>query len=272
MVGLSGKIWGLSLLSLAGGVLLQVLLGYAIETEPSHPVFIAHAGGAVQQQTYTNSLEALNENYAKGFRFFEIDLSWTADGKLVAIHDWDGALNGKFQLPGNIGIPTEARFLQLKMKRGLTQLNLKDLLNWARVKGDAFIVTDVKDANPRALRKIASDFNRFTDLIIPQVYSFREYDEVRRLGYRDIILTLYRMKIDPYEVIRFAQTRSPYAITMHWKVAQSGLAYYLWRNRIVVYVHTVNDMELFTALRKVGVFGIYTDYIEPFDLLQGEGK
>jgi hypothetical protein len=46
------------------------------------PLFIAHAGGAIGHYTYTNSLEALNSNYEKGFRFFEIDLSWTSDGDL----------------------------------------------------------------------------------------------------------------------------------------------------------------------------------------------
>jgi glycerophosphoryl diester phosphodiesterase len=69
-------------------------------------------------------LEALNENYGKGFRFFEIDFSWTSDGKLVAIHDWQGALSGMYIVSEGMGIPTEAEFVNLKMKAGLTQLSL----------------------------------------------------------------------------------------------------------------------------------------------------
>ena len=42
-----------------------------------------------------------------------------------------------------------------------------------------------------------------------------------------------------------------------------ALAYYLFRNNTRVYAHTVNDIDLFSSLRKIGVFGIYTDFIVP---------
>jgi len=49
---------------------------------------IAHAGGEYRGIAYSNSLEALNANYARGLRLFEMDLSWTSDEQLAAIHDW----------------------------------------------------------------------------------------------------------------------------------------------------------------------------------------
>ena len=33
--------------------------------------FIAHAGGKIQGHEYTNSLEALDQSYNNGFRYFE---------------------------------------------------------------------------------------------------------------------------------------------------------------------------------------------------------
>ncbi|MDX2480486.1 MAG: glycerophosphodiester phosphodiesterase family protein [Desulfuromusa sp.] len=227
------------------------------------PIFIAHAGGAVNQQTYTNSLEALNLNYDNGFRFFEIDLSWTSDGELVAIHDWDGSFRGKFIVSEEIKVPTEAEFLKLKMKTGLTPLSLENVLMWAKGKGDVVIVTDIKDENIKALGKIFTDFEAYIDYIIPQVYSYQEYSEANTLGYPRTILTMYKMKIDPDEVMHFLTQNSPFAVTMPWQVAQSGLASHLYQNQIVVYAHTVNDIKLFNSLRKIGVFGIYTDYISP---------
>ena len=130
-----------------------------------------------------------------------------------------------------------------------------------RGKGDAVIVTDVKVDNMKALRKILEDFKEMQTHIIPQVYSYQEYLAVDAMGYRDIILTLYRMRIDPYEVIAFSRRHSPFAITMPWQVAQSGLAQALRQNNTPVYAHTVNDIELFDSLRKMGVLGIYTDYL-----------
>ncbi len=40
---------------------------------PLIEIFIAHAGGAIDGYTYTNSLEALNSSYAAGCRLFEKD-------------------------------------------------------------------------------------------------------------------------------------------------------------------------------------------------------
>lgn len=233
------------------------------DPEISPPVFIAHAGGGINNRTYTNSLEALNINYEKGYRFFEIDFSWTSDGELVAIHDWGDAFQQMFYVSDDIKIPTKSQFLNLKTKTGLTQVSLEDVLKWVEEKGDAFIVTDVKDHNVKALGKIYTDFKKCKKYIIPQVYNYHEYDEVIRLGYSNIILTLYRMKIEPFELLNFSRNNSPFAITMHWKVAQSGLAYYLHKNQTRVYAHTVNDINLFRELKKLGVFGIYTDYVSP---------
>lgn len=51
---------------------------------------IIHAGGFLNagevQVSYTNSLEALENLYAKGNRFCEIDLQETADGMLICGH------------------------------------------------------------------------------------------------------------------------------------------------------------------------------------------
>ncbi|MBW2466917.1 MAG: amidohydrolase [Deltaproteobacteria bacterium] len=227
------------------------------------PVYIAHAGGAVNNKIYTNSFEALNTNYEKGYRFFEIDFSWTADGEMVAIHDWHNAFRQMFYVPQDITIPTKARFLQLETKTGLTQLSLEEILQWAKDQGDAYIITDVKNDNVKALKKINTDFKKYKKIIIPQVYSYREYAEAERIGYNTIILTIYRMKTNALELLNFSRNNTPFAITMPWKVAQSGLAYQLYWNGMKVYAHTVNDIDLFNSLRKIGVYGIYTDYISP---------
>jgi glycerophosphoryl diester phosphodiesterase len=55
---------------------------------------IAHAGGTLFDRdgamlTYTNSKEAIEQNYRRGHRVFEIDFSLTRDGYLAAVHDWE---------------------------------------------------------------------------------------------------------------------------------------------------------------------------------------
>jgi glycerophosphoryl diester phosphodiesterase len=243
----------------------QYCLSSEVKIEP--PIFIAHAGGGINKLTYTNSLEALNSNYEKGFRFFEIDFSWTSDNKLVAMHLWEENFPQQFNVPADIIIPTKDQFLILKTKTGLTQLSLEDVLKWAETKGDVYIISDIKKLNIKALRIIFTNFPNYTKYIIPQVYNYKEYDEVINLGYSNIILTLYKMEetgnINLREVLNFAKKKSPFAITMPGRIAKTGLAFYLYKNNTRVYVHTVNDKYLFNSLRRIGVWGIYTDFINP---------
>ena len=132
-----------SLVSAIALILLCTLPCGAEKVQISPPIFIAHAGGGINQLTYTNSLEALNSNYDKGFRCFEIDFSWTLDEELVAIHDWEKSLLKDYHVVGK-EIPTLAEFLLLETKTGLTQLSLKAILRWAADKEDVFIESDEK--------------------------------------------------------------------------------------------------------------------------------
>ncbi len=56
------------------------------------PRLVAHAGGTIREKEYntfyTNSLEALQQNYGLGHRLFEMDFYLTSDRKLAAVHDW----------------------------------------------------------------------------------------------------------------------------------------------------------------------------------------
>ena len=49
---------------------------------------IAHAGGGIDGNIYTDSLEALNQSYQNETRLFDIDLRFTSDDEIVLRHDW----------------------------------------------------------------------------------------------------------------------------------------------------------------------------------------
>ncbi|MDB4184047.1 glycerophosphodiester phosphodiesterase family protein [Alphaproteobacteria bacterium] len=54
----------------------------------SHYSYIAHAGGGINGETYTNSLEALQKSINNNYKLIELDLLVTSDKKLLAYHDW----------------------------------------------------------------------------------------------------------------------------------------------------------------------------------------
>ena len=222
---------------------------------------VAHGGGGIENLDFSNSLEALNVSYNKGFRFIELDFERTSDGCLVLIHDW-----GK-SIPKLYGKPPRRYSLQeyknLRMINGMTNLSLVDLANWIKQHPDVFIITDIKYDNIRALTKIKERFPELVKNFIPQIYHFYEYLPVQNLGYEHIILTLYVAVYSDEAVLKFAKRYLPTAVTMPFKRALTDLPRKLKRLDIPTYAHTVNETWLQRKLYANGVFGVYTDFLIP---------
>jgi len=108
--------------------------------------FIAHAGGSIDGRRYTNSLEALDNSYQTGFRFFELDIVKTSDNHFVAAHDWEYWQ----KLSGHDGPlpPTRQVFKGTKLIGKYTPLDMDDINTWFANHQDAVLVTD-KVNNPK---------------------------------------------------------------------------------------------------------------------------
>lgn len=238
---------------------------YSPVSEISPPLLIAHAGGAFEGRVGQNSLEALDSNYEKGHRYFEIDFCWTSDDRLVLIHDWERSLRELFM--DVTKQPSLEQFESMKMKHNMTQLSLGSLFQWLREHRDAKIITDVKEKNLNALRIIADNSAKLRNNFIPQIYNLSEFETVKRLGFEKIILTLYRSSLSDEDVIKFAVDKRPFAVTMTVRRAFSSfLPAELRRKGVIVYAHTINSIEAFCYLVRKGIHGIYTDEIVFEDL------
>lgn len=205
---------------------------------------IAHAGGGINNKTYTNSFEALDYNYNKGFRFFEIDFSFTSDGELVCLHDWEHSFKRSF------GFSTESRvslreFNELVENSSVyNKCNLYSLSEWLNNHSDAFLVTDVKEDNIRALNLISSAISNFEIKVIPQIYTPNSYHKVKDIGFDNIILTLYRYKGSDDDVIeKIADFDKLFAVTMHKSRAKTNFPTRVRDMGYYVYAHTVNDLK-----------------------------
>lgn len=224
------------------------------------PVYIMHAGGGIRNLTYTNSLEALDQNYSVGERSFELDLDLTTDNEVVSIHGWEqidlyeGGVGGRqYSL---------AEFRAMRRKDKLTQITLHSLAMWLQTHPGSNIITDVKSDNVKALRIIAAQYPRLKDRFIPQIYRLREYGAVRSMGFEKIILTLYAKEYRDGVVMCFSSKFPLYAVTM-WdsRALRGNLGKMLAAEKITVYAHTVNDPAQVEMLRNAGVFGVYTDFL-----------
>ncbi len=228
------------------------------------PTLIAHAGGIGNHRVYTNSLEALDHSVAAGHTLIEIDLSWTSDDHLVLVHDWDREFVRIFDRePGQL---SRTDFLAAESPWGITQLSLDDLEPFLRGNPGVALVTDIKERNLEGLTRIVDRYPKLRHRFVPQIYHPEEMDRVEALGFERIIFTLYMTELPDSEIVSFAESAGLWAVTMPPGRARSGdLAARLASSGTPVYVHTINDRLTMEALRRVGVFGIYTDWLAPSD-------
>ncbi len=143
--------------------------------------FIAHAGGIIEGKTYTNSLEALNASYKKGFRLFELDIIKTSDGEFVAAHDWENWQ----KRTGYMGkTPVDLATFKKHKFDGFTTLGMDDINKWFSDHPDAILVTDkVKNAKGFAAKFV--DKNR----LMMELFSWNEFEEAQKVGIKAPIAT-----------------------------------------------------------------------------------
>lgn len=234
------------------------------------PALIAHAGGAIYGFRLTNSLEALEQAYACGYRVLEADLSLTSDGEIVLIHDWEEMA---LRLLGSSGRRSLEEFMASEVFQELTLLSLDDLLRWLESHPDCRIVTDVKETdNVAVLQQLKEQAGEQAAAFIPQIYLPGEYDAVRELGFEDIIFTFYRMgEINHMFLFLFLQNRSFWALTMPFEGLDAQLLQNLSAAGYTIYAHTVNTLSDYETWQSQGLYGIYTDYFQPDHWVDGQG-
>jgi hypothetical protein len=222
---------------------------------------IAHAGGGYNGKTYTNSINALNKN-KRYYSLFEIDFSWTSDDELVCIHDWKDSFEHAF------GTSTESalsydEFVQLVSKNShVENCTLSSLAQWLENNPGKKIVTDIKEKNIDALRLIAKRYPELKSRFIPQIYWPDEYSMVRKLGFDNIIWTLYRFGGGIEDILSHLEKMDLYALTMPRGKADAGLAELaLIKRDVRSYVHTINSKEAYLHYLDRGVSEIYTDWL-----------
>ncbi len=244
--------------------LIMILCSCQLRAQPAGELpRVAHAGGRVNGATYTNSLEALDANFAAGFRAFEIDLSWTSDRQLVCLHDWEESFERSFGLPPGPAVTANEFDRLVRDHSPLTQCTLASLMDWFSEHPDTRLITDIKESNLEALAQIAADYPQLLQRIIPQIYQPDEYLPVSRLGFDNLIWTLYEYPGGTRSVLDLSSTMNLFAVTMNTDRVQQNLPGALAARGIATYAHTVNHYADLLYLKSLGIDEIYTDDLSP---------
>ena len=234
--------------------------GYSTVIQPG--TRILHACGSVNGITGTNSREALEQSYAAGGRFFEIDFCHASDGVLCAIHDWSSRFCDEIK---DGAAPTSEEFLSMRIHGSFTPMTLSDVLSFMEAHPDARFITDVKDRNVDAARQIAESAPALRDRWIIQIYQYDELAKIRALGFSSVILTIYRLepytdKFKPETLAAFAAVNGLSGLTFPVSLATEQYISAIRQFGIPVLTHTVNGSKTQDIFFSMGIDGIYTDY------------
>jgi len=230
------------------------------------PLRVAHAGGAIDGNTYTNSYEALDENSEKGYRYFEIDFLFTSDKKLVCLHKRYRNFKNYFGFMPEPKVSIDEFKKLQNVGSAYTNCTLDGLAEWMKKNPSSYVVTDVKDNNLEALKMIHSTLPDANRRVIPQIYYPKTFYPVKELGFKQVIWTLYRVsRMRNDEVIDWAlQFSGPIAITMPKIRAKSTLPKLLAKLNIPTYVHTINSPDVLrNYFDNYKITEVYTDFLHP---------
>lgn len=246
----------------AFGATVSVSANSADAEDP--PRVIAHAGGDVRGYSTTNSLEAVQQAVSAGHTLIELDMLITADEKIVMVHDF-----GSSWTVEHLGVkfkerPTEEEYLSNRIHGIFTPMSFDMLTEILDEHPNVRIVTDCKENSLELLSLISRKYPDYTGNIVPQIYDYYQCEQVKRLGYKDIIFTLYTMGYMDYDrLLSFVRDNDIFAVTVGVGYLYEDAAYRLAKDGVRVYMHPLNDFDEANALMERGIYGVYSSTLAP---------
>lgn len=250
----------------------------AAEWQAKNPL-IAHALGEADGKIETNSKEAFIASWENGYRVVEADFTYTSDGALVLRHDFETS-GSYYRLeiePTDNLVMDKKTFEEQKAIFTQTPLTAAELLLLMQQYPDMYLVTDTKDTDKATVQRQFSDLKAIAnnigapevlERIIPQIYHEDMLGWVKEIyPFSDWIFTLYQIADPNYaEIAAFCVANGIDTVTIHQNRAKANVVSLFREKGIQVYAHTVNRYRVFRDLLELGVNGIYTDRIKPYEL------
>ncbi len=216
--------------------------------------FIAHAGGGIDQYTYTNSLEAVNLSISKGFKLIEIDLRETKDKHFVGVNTWQKYKKDNLFEKNDINDePLYLKeFKKIKIFNKYTPLTVNEINKIFTENNDLILVTD-KTNN---FRKINDDFSFDKKRIIVEIFGKKNYFKSIKYG---IINPMFSASSDDYDFIIKNNIK---LITAHSKDIIDNEKIYkdLIKRGVKIFAYSSSNKKFIEENLDNTFSGIYTDF------------
>ena len=219
--------------------------------------FIAHEGGGIDGKTYTNSKEALDQSIQRGYRLFELDLSETTDGNLVAAHDWLSYREKTSDTIHEDKAMTSADYASRKILNSYTPLTSNDIKNYFIHNKNLYFVTD--KSNNFAL--IQSLFP-FHDRLFVEVFGIPNYVKAIVYGIQRPMYAMGPVRLGEFlERVKISILGIKYITANTTTVKRHPeLFSRLKEEGVKIFIYTSNDPDFITYAIKNYNATIYTDF------------
>lgn len=154
--------------------------------------FVAHAGGRIDNNIYTNSQESFINSVNNGINFIELDFLFTADNQIVCSHKFENIEN--FNLKNR---PTYDEYKNCKINNQYNGITFDWLIAQLKENADIKIVFDTKEKDPSSLLSAMIEFSNLENFdifnrFIIQVYSIENYNELQSFNFAEYWFTNYK--------------------------------------------------------------------------------
>lgn len=229
---------------------------------------VRHAGGGLNKYAYLNCVEAIKESVRISDQaVIELDFRKTYDDEVILLHDIKNVRISEEKNNKGNEVLKYADFMNLKIMGKYTPLDLKGLLGLLEeYKGINVIVDGNIEVMARIINSVRKIDEKILDRFIIQLYRYDDYEKIEKMyNFKNYIFTLYASGLyiwDFKEIVGFCLKYNIPVVTMPKEyVRNSNTLNIFTKYNIKVYAHTVNDIAQWEELQKMGVWGIYTDYL-----------
>lgn len=243
---------------------------------------IAHAGGSIDGNPYSNSRQALLLSIHNGYHLVEMDFERTREGDWFVVHEWPEwashtGYHGAMPPATSAVVAWQDKYLIRQLEFSIpgtySTLSLDDLLAILDQHPDVKIITDTKsDANTLALIHALRGRRDFRQFVF-QAYSLDGLRKAAAAVPQDqLILTTYLLRdwyaADGFNAAFLAELKKYphlFALTIPMFTAHDAAKMKRIRDTvsIPILVHgkpkNINSRNLHSQLAKWGVNGVYVD-------------
>ncbi len=215
---------------------------------------IAHAGGEIDYKLYTNSLEAIQKSIDWGYKYIELDLQVSEDGKIIAYHDIERYKN--MISDENIQGIYLKDFNNKKLYSEYTPVDEEKIKNLLNQNLNLVLVTDKLEDFSKLNRLL-----KYKERLIVEVFSYEKYNEALKEGF------LYpALNIKTKQQVRQILRKNIKIITLDYKLFIKNEIYFRFLHRMGVTIMVFGDplhinKEIFLNKYKGRAFSLaYVDF------------